>query len=471
MSSKHQALQSVVHATVDLSDEQQLSSPAVLLRFPYGPPAQLTASGHEHRALTAVLYSNSDKRKRHQRSVLCNTDSVLYRGINYGDDSYKLNTQQYSVGVYNTKTQTLRLHDTTHVYNMHQHMKSALDGSIMPVAATASNSSSNNINDDDDAATRSAKLSAQYIQDRENLIDTYGSKKRRREIKSQAANKVTMQQQVADVLDHTLNATHQDTSAVKKEAGISSDSEATAAATTADPGLAALKLLTLPPHNDRTTNVFEIYDKFTMISADEWDALPSSLILNSANNSNSSINKRYTAFIQHRIVLLSTTEHDKSESKIKAKLLLYTDILLRFATMSPASKQKSLQALAQSEAYATGTEHYSVHSEVQQRLLREFCEATEQQSSKGDGVMYTSYKQSLSMKSKTLCWLCVLALMICDYSLDGRDIELMAADLKVTSQALLLYFKEVGATTSKDRVKLNAPLQLPSLKGKARAKR
>lgn len=410
---------------------QLLDSPAVLIQYPQGAPQLLKGSAHK-----IQLYKNIEPRKSHQRILVNETETAIYTAKNYAEHNYRNNVQQYIVGVFNDQSNVIKLYDTAHLYSATQYIKDD-NGDIM------NHDRLNNVkteNDDMDETPRT------YEQTREDLISTYGSKKRRRDLRSAATNKVTMQQSITDVLNTTLSHAH----AVKAEnADENTVNDPTASVST------VLQGTLLPPHNSTTDQASDIYDMYNIISVSAWEQLDSKQLIERRNNTQDIL----SAFVQHRCTLLSALEHDAKQQKIKSKLLLYIDKLIKFIQLPAKRKQSGMH-----------DRRLNIPFSVQHQLLNDFCHS--HQTADANGITHTEYQYNAQMKNKSYCWLCVLCCIAADTILLENDIITLAADLKLTLPSLLQYFKEVGCTiANKTKIQLTAPFTLPQLKGKRQARR
>lgn len=79
------------------------------------------------------------------------------------------------------------------------------------------------------------------------------------------------------------------------------------------------------------------------------------------------------------------------------------------------------------------------------------------------------FSTTSSNRVSLLCYICVLALTVSDFSLPKRAVDALQSDLKIAPSLLLTHFEQVGATIKRKpsgddqaMVSLTAPLKFPS---------
>lgn len=440
-------------------DNTLLNSPAVLVQFPQGIPQTLqhnennTNKYNNNSAINFELYNNTDNRKLQQRVLIGYNDNSVYVGKNYGEHNYKNNLQQHIVGLYDEQHNTLKLYNTLHVYSLQQNIINQEDGTLMNNNVTQLQQQQDNIKSEVEQSTEEKQQ--EYIQSRELLIETYGSKKRKRDLRSAAANKVTMNDSVNDVLNNTLNQVHN--TPVKKEIKQENDNNSTTTTPTSESSNNTTGIL--PQHDSTTDDVDKIYDVYNIIGVSAWEALVAKVIIDACHKPSS--NTHLTQFVSYRALQLTVYENDIKTMKIKSKILLYIDKVIKFSTMHPSKKQ-----------YEVKHHKYLIPHAVQEQLLNDFCIVQQGETDALTGQQRINYIHNNTMKTKMYLYLVVLSLIACNYVLQEQDIKLLAGDLKITIPTLITYAREVGCVNaSKTTIQLKAPLTLPELRNRRMSRR
>lgn len=386
---------------------------AVIVRFPSGPPAQLLKP-ESASSLSFQLYNNADARKSSQRVLVCDAGAVAYGGKNFGDENFKNNTNKFCIGIYtpdkSSSSSSCKLIDIPHVFNLVPNLSSLISSH----------------EDEEKDSTYASQMKV--------LADTFGSKKKQKQLQSRAANQVTVEESSAAVLQHAI-------ANVEKNEQLEEE----------DVLLQQIHENILPPHNPAAEHARNIYDLNSIIPERVWNSLdvknlkkvvkkPAELAKEEAN---------FSAFVFRRL----RTLEDQLDQQIDhaVHILKYIQYVLMFRGLPKNAKRRGMEA-------------WECPQEVKEQLLHDFTETTQQ----GE-YMKTSFNSRMS--EKLLCWLSVLSLFACNFTVDATDIDNLTKDLKFTSSDLLRYFREAGCSGGKSQVRLTAPLSLPKLRKKNEKKK
>lgn len=286
------------------------SDAPMVVTFPLGVPQNLHngAGGINFRSL------KNETKKGTQRLVHGYSETVHYIGKNYGDQSVKKNLYNYAIGM-STGGSKMTVVPVEHVYRLDQHVVDQ-EKDVFQVA--------NKEETFDEKMTR-----------RNLLVEEFGSKKRKRVVRSKVANRVNMDAK-------------EEMEAAAANIGVQLDiiSEKAAAdksGTASDVHAAAF----LPPFDKETKNVEDIYKLDDIILESEYKDLnykdlikiskkPSELASLATSN-------EYPSFVVQRLGAL----HDlpKSAQRKSAAALVYLTYLIRYHSIQGNNKAAKMEQL------------------------------------------------------------------------------------------------------------------------------
>ena len=438
---------------------------AVLCRFPHGPPEQLLDPS-AFSSIAFNLHHNRDTKSRttaSQRTLTASTPRVDYLGRNFGDQSAKLNSYTFAVGLVDDKTRAISLLPVSHVYNMSQHVK------VRPQRTAAADE------------TDSGEMS--YAMRQKALIDSFGSKKRKSQLASKESNRVIVQSQIAAVLDSALQQNRPTRSVNEEET-----SEAAIMRQT--------KMAVLPPFDEATDEPMRIYPldqlipppiqqllqaevrRYAKIAKDEklLDQLSATLAAQRRRNSRAGLaeekgeesvkeekaagtttleSHELTPFILHRLQQL--TFLDQPLVLKSCLLLVYYHLLLTLKLANPRQPRRALTSVT-----------HRLADGVLSHLLNTFTQSTPADTADGQ----PSYVVDSVGKQRILCHLLVVTLLMGGGKVSGGEMELVAEECKMSVLEVLGVYREVGAAkASRSGAELVAPLVLGRFKRRAKKAR
>lgn len=396
---------------VSLSFQSKLDSDGpVLCSFSGGaPPA-------DAREATFHLHGHTDKRKKHQRVLEADTDVMRYSARNFGSGSaaFRASQGRFAVALV-PKSETVQGTTlTAKLFNV--------STPVLPITAVVKAV-------EEAEVARAAKAVAatnsdDYATKKRLLVETFGSTKRQRIVRSNQANRINLDEVEADRL--LTNAR----SSIKS-----------------DPNERKWKLQRtwLPPRDADTTDIASVYQLSTMVGDEAFTALsaPGKLLLKLAKKPSELAKSAHPDVVKGCVSMLLTLE--KAQQKRAAKAVAYLDALLTFFALPRKGK---IDALKETE----------IPEAVQAHLLDTFTITV----TKGSKT-YRDHKGP--MEKKLMCWLAVGCLLTHRYTMNKTALQTLAADLAVTVTKLQTFFKEVGCPkASKTKAVLVAPLSLPELR-------
>jgi hypothetical protein len=409
-------------AAIITFNHSSASESAVICKFPHGLPADINSLGFQY-------YSSRDDRKANNRFLLAQSPNADYIGKNYGEnDSNKFNNYKYAVGIVNVNTSSsVELVEIPHIYSM------------QPKIKTLRQSSESNKDENKQS----------YAELQSNLVEQFGSKKRKSQLKSKAANKITLQEDISYVLHSALqsnnpNNVNDNNQQYLTELVIEDE----------DDTIIQTKSLVLPSFNLNTEDVDEIYPRSSIITPMEQDLLNGRHYVKLSKDpvelgiffgKQAASNAYISEYVVSRIKSLNNI-HNTEHAKQRGNLIDYLRCLLQFRSFDNKNKARQLKFL------------YSADP-IKDKLLALFTTKQEQH-----------YPCDSQGQIKLLAYICVTALLVAEeYRIVEEELNMLARDLKYEVTKLVAVFREVGCTiASKTRVQLTAPLTLPKLTRKKR---
>ena len=363
-----------------------------------------------------------------QRILLATTPGVTYVAPNYGSQqSFRTHTNQFAIGVFDAAKNKLKVIPCSHVFKMEQHV-AALE----------------NLED------ASAGGEETYSTQQRVLADTFGSKKRQKQLQSRAANQVTVQESTSQVLTHAVSTI---TPNVDMEAE--------------DTLLEKIRAQVLPAFDESAENVRDIYRTEAIMPAYIVEGMTSAAkrwraVLKKGESAVSKDIKSATPlssslFVQNRLMALAKRGYDERDAAT-LKLLIFLHLLLQFRN-GGRNKRKVVSEWTD--------EKEGADDNVKEYLLSTFT--TSKKLGSGAEAVTRSVFDALS-EQKLLCYISVTTLLLANFTLDADQVDAMATDLKMMTTDMLKYYAEAGCTVSKVRIHLSAPLKLPKLRKKLEKK-
>ncbi|CAO3667822.1 unnamed protein product [Umbelopsis vinacea] len=353
-----------------VADKKHESSGTVLVTFPGTQPADDTLfDSYKHR-------SSGDAKKK-QRIVAGETEKIEFVGKNFGTDSTTDLPCRYVVAVYDKKDNTITLQEAP-VINMHRTVK-ALKG--LKSQATAKNS---------------------FLEAKNALGDTFGTKKARQQIRSAERNEVKAEALGLDVVSTMQNEIDEAAQAVPTMDEIKEDQE---------------KERPVPPYDASATAPADIYNLDDIISPEELNAVPIKDILKCTNLQEIQEHLPYTLseFVNSR--LLSIVASKGKVDRKQVRILVYISYLMAYYQMRPMMAGKRDQI---------NTTLYNPPAAIVDRMLERYT---------------VSGRRTPMMADKLVCYMMLLCLMANNYTIIP---ETLAADLSLKPTKAVNLLKNVG---------------------------
>ena len=216
----------------------------VVMRFPYGSPKILDSD-----EINFTLYN--DKTNKNKNILIGSNSYADYIGKNYGKSDKSLNNQQYAIGFITkskkNKKKKLKLISLDHIYEMKQKMRQI-------------NDHMNDKSDDDDDNNNNSINS--YLSKRRKLVELFGSKKRKKIVRSQDANRININEKNSkSLLSSIKNAAKNVSSSTQNDIKTNNSSSIKP------------KSDLLPLYNSTTEDVTEIYQLDNLIYMKDFNSL------------------------------------------------------------------------------------------------------------------------------------------------------------------------------------------------------
>ncbi|GAB5589905.1 DNA-directed RNA polymerase I subunit rpa49 [Umbelopsis nana] len=358
------------HPQYKVADDKTDASGPALVTFPGTQPADDTLfDSYKHR-------SSSDG-KRKQRIIAGETEKIEFVGKNFGSDSSTDLPCRYVVAVYDKKDNSVTLQEAP-VINMHRTVK-ALKG--MKNQITAHNS---------------------FLEAKNALGDTFGTKKARQQIKSMERNEVKAESLAQDVVSTMQQEIDVAAQAVPTIAEIQKDQE------TERP---------VPPYDATATAPADIYNLDDIISPEELNVVPIKDILKITNLKELQEQLPYTLseFVNSRILSIVTSKGKVDRKQVR--ILVYISYLMAYYQMRPMMAGKRDQI---------NTTLYNPPAAIVDRMLERYT---------------SNGRRTPMMADKLVCYMMLLCLMVNNYTVIP---ETLASDLSLKPTKTVNLLKNVG---------------------------
>eukprot|EP00455_Lapot_gusevi_P050634 TRINITY_DN737_c0_g4_i2.p1 TRINITY_DN737_c0_g4~~TRINITY_DN737_c0_g4_i2.p1 ORF type:complete len:413 (+),score=101.15 TRINITY_DN737_c0_g4_i2:58-1296(+) len=371
--------------------DKRLIAPLVV-RFPAGPPAGLTDQGaHLNIPVPDFHYFQNPKAdKAHQRIVVAETPTVSYVGANFGAQSSKKTSRRYAVGLLNTEKKKIELAEVECLYTMSQIVKGVDD-----------------IEDEEEKVSNEGAHATKKRQ----LVDTFGSRKSQKQMRSAAASQVKPQDaESLEAISHAMEISSE-FEFVKVDAESS------------------INTTVLPPYDIHATDPAHIYPLERIISNEIMESLEPEAIFGQTHK------PLAPAFIKHRAQLLTEEweQLPEDERNRRGRILLFIFYALRFARTKPSFDR---DYISQTQAHIPGpVMEYFLQNFAQQQLQDE-----------------NSFVRSNYYQLKLRLHVCVLAMIEADFALDISSVIGLSQDFGLVPPKCVDLFKHIGCTVS-DKIK------------------
>eukprot|EP00823_Brevimastigomonas_motovehiculus_P006199 TRINITY_DN5028_c0_g1_i1.p1 TRINITY_DN5028_c0_g1~~TRINITY_DN5028_c0_g1_i1.p1 ORF type:complete len:422 (+),score=76.97 TRINITY_DN5028_c0_g1_i1:19-1284(+) len=390
--------------------------PALLVSFPSGGPSSLSSDND-----FALQVFQNPKRADHQMLV-AEKDNLFYVGQSFGADGPQTTFSKYGVMLVHKKKSykandssvlTAQLLDVSHLF--------AMRPKLLQQAADENSLKENEEKKAEEKEKEKKKDAAQqYTESKSELIDHFGSKKRKRQMKRQLENRIRLDNEEAVSVNKSLSTTLQ---------AISEDDKDIKEATSIDVNVGSEAL---PPHDLKATVADKAYPLNGIIPPSVWKLIPFKDL---------STEEDLPSFVRYRIGPVMALQ-DTILQTFYLRCLAYLKMLLQFKAMPP-QKAQSVSATDWPEP-------------IKEHILDSF---TEKQMMREKNHIIRVFNDAL--EQKTICYICVLGMRVCAYNLTSDALKLLAADLRLNQTKLRLYLREIGCQSDKTKsvVTLSVPLQ------------
>eukprot|EP01006_Ploeotia_vitrea_P042079 TRINITY_DN66604_c2_g2_i1.p1 TRINITY_DN66604_c2_g2~~TRINITY_DN66604_c2_g2_i1.p1 ORF type:complete len:447 (+),score=230.18 TRINITY_DN66604_c2_g2_i1:63-1403(+) len=357
--------------------------------------------------------------------------SMQYFSMMHANASRQPNT--YGVGVFDAKSGTVTVAPVPLLYPMQQ-----LDAAVT-------------VDEEDDGEGEKEAdedRSAAYRAKQKMLVEQFGSKKRKRMLRSREANMINLdgQQNVGDVQQQLQNTMRNKQKLLAASSSSSSNSSSSSSSTPSAEAGGIDHGALLPAFNAETKVVSEIYDWNSIIPEAVAEQLEFRTLLKASKKTalaEKLASDRYPKFVLQMLPELQQTS--RKEEVRAAKTLMFLNFLLRFHHVNMRSKNRNGEL----------ADRIGAPQPVADHLLRTFTER------QGRNMVCTE-----QMQHKVLCHVCVLAQLCSRYHLLSESLKSLASDLKLSTDKVWTYMRQIGCVRGADKqtTVLKAPLKLPGLR-------
>lgn len=445
-----------MNVQLELEELGERTAGPQVFSFAGGPPAPRVGPADLDVDLLAPAASGAPRKGRrlkpHARALLVvptNHEgpgaSVVYTGRNYGSRANRFAAQRFAVSVYDPASGRARLVPVPHLFRLRHHLS----------GHKAGEGSDGDEEEQEEATTAPGTYEERVLRKRE-LVETFGSRKKKRKMRSDAANEVDISAHGSvDAVAQALR-----TSATEREAAAGEDGD--------DAGMAAMRAKMLPPHNALAADAEEMYPVHGIVPEDVWESLDVKPLVRLARKPSlldTEEGEWLPAAVRDRVEWLGGVGgKDAATGKARdvrpaARGLLYLTYMLQFYIlhMRGGKGRGDGPRGVKDDLSAVGCEEF-----VAEHLVATFSE----KSGGGSRHMITP-----ALQNKLRCYICVLLMISSDFEIGVATVKGLAADLGITLTKCVGFFREVGAkmTGRGDAriVRLRAPLALPRLRKRA----
>lgn len=347
--------------------------------------------------------------------LFCETDRVEFESPASGAETLPC---RYAVGVLDESSGKLHLQEAP-VFHMNRTIKALKNRIISTVPGDVNG----------DVATRIS------TQNRRDLGETFGTRKSQKAIKSYERGQIEMHH-LSSVAVHLASAI---------------DVKADTMQTTADVERESDKNRNIPPFDQETLDVAEIYNVNELIPPSVYETIPSAALMVYKKKDFITMRQQGDAlYLPYVMTRMEPSIINKNEKKVKC--LLFMQYMLAMRNMSPSdlNRRGALSSVG-------------VPDEAERHLLDLFTEVhTNEQSGTGS----KKRRMSPMLKDKLTAYICALALHIDEFLADPSQ---LAVDLKVANTKMISGFKSIGCVVESQNVggiiikkmRLTAPLKFP----------
>lgn len=392
----------------------------VVCSFPGGIPPS-PSDGQE--AIDFKMYGHTEKRKSHHQLIQGETSVMRYTAQNSSKP-----TDVLAIGLVD-KDELKKGGVTVNLV--------PLSGSVFTVSQDVRSATKIEKEEKDKRALEHKALD--YQTKTSLLVEEFGSKKRQRMVRSNAANRINLEESIANKMFRQTTDTI--------DAGGGGEADKAMLAKSFE-----FQRDWIPPHNASERDPAKVYNIEEILGADAWAALkePTKVLLKLAKKPSAVAAATLPEVV--KVSLTTVAKLDKATQKIRGRSVCYLSNLLTFLQLGNRKKRDI-------------SEDEEVADDVQTQLLSAF---TCRQTINGKKVQNCFNER---MQQKLMCYLAVVCLSCHGQALDETVLNALAKDLKMTVSNLLKFFKEVGcASATTKRTNLSAPLVLQSLKRGAKAR-
>jgi hypothetical protein len=368
--------------------------PPVLAVFSTGVPTVVSTSD----SFSFQYFSNP--RKPNEGVVFGESAQTHYLGTNTATAALTKNRNNYAVGVYRAGRDSVRIVPAHGLFVMKEANNADAAGLDLTTIA-----------------------GSDYATVRTQLTERFGSRKRRRELRSEQANAFDVNANKSAAL----------------AAQMAFESAATLVpATDGNAGMHAARLEKLPAFNADAETPEGIYAFSALLPESAWSALDHKAVL-APEESAEELRAIYPRFVLiHLKRAQEMARVDRDAAKTLARQLVHLTYLLRLIRSRQGSQLRDL------EDYTLAPHAVCTH------IGRTYFEGR---------------KLTDGARAKLSCHIAVLSLLCSPLlSIDAAGLEALAQDQQTTVLKLLPFFAEVGCkNASRTRAALTAPLQLPDV--------
>jgi len=407
----------------------------IVVSFPGGLPESVENSSVKP---PQFVWQKSNEKTKRGRRVVGYDRHCLYSasapGFLYDDRRTKL-----CVGVYDKKRGSVVLHE------------GATNGTVFSLQQSVPTYIQKNGQVETDLASTAA---------RPNIFEDFGSQKKRRVLKSQAANRVDVDHVIgagsdSAVVNQIMQG--QAMSASNKKAIEDSKDADTEMKTANEVALEEARKQLIPEYDENAGEPSEVFSAKSIAGEKAWDRIhrkvtaclhqddPIDAVLQSVNE------KDWYGFV---IKLIKEVSPDAKNGAFRISCAIIVNWMVKFYLMYKS--KRSIEAIKEMKG-----SHYGIPIEVVTRCLELFATALPPRSDPETGIKSPSYVMSRQNKEKMVVHILLLFMIAGGPSMKIANIGSVAESLKVPMDDCSAFLKYAGCTIARKGNNLSATLKTP----------
>ena len=431
---KSSSLDLSVKATIHIDDDSANAKP-IVVSFPGGLPEALQKDARTGIPKPRFLWQKLNEKTKFGRRIVGHDQHCMYtgqtRGLGYDERQTKV-----CIGVYNKKTGVLTLREA------------ASRGTVFALEQSVPSYAEKN-------PTAPEKIGNNLVSYGTSLFEDFGTQKKRKVLKSQAANRVEINHVVgagagSAMVDKILKGESMSESnrdAIKKAKAGEADGISNSAV---DAAFSEARRNFLPSYNEKATKPHLVYDAKKIAGPDVWSKLSREVdaCLRKDNVAGAIMKDHQDDFFPSVAAIFEGIKSSSENAKHRYTCALLLNWIISFYKNN--SFRRFIQPPDESKA-----RWFGIPMEVATRCIALFTTAIT--SEEGNG----GYAMSKANKDKCVVHALLLYMMAHGNAMQVSDIKPISADLKVTVFDSASMLRLAGCTVTRAGSAMSASLMVP----------